>query len=149
MPARGASPRCPPRSIPAGSSASTLLIEDSLMPTADFMPTHPDPLDPLWRRWDDTQREALDQALDAVRERGRANGWDSRGAQLAAVLLHAAALDERPPGMVVEWLRRRDFNPAVAILRQSGALASGVELLLRTPPEERAAMWSAAGREVR
>jgi hypothetical protein len=124
------------------------VIEDSFMPTADFMPTDPDPLDHLWRRWDDTQREALDQVLDALRERGRANGWDSRGAQLATVLLHAAALDERPPGTVVEWLRGRDFNPAVAILRQSGALASGVELLLRTPPEERAVIWSAAASQV-
>jgi hypothetical protein len=124
-----------------------IVIEDSVMP-ADFMPSDSDPLPDLWRLWDDVQRQPLDQALARLRERGSANGWDSRGAQLATVLLHAAALDERPPGTVAEWLRRRDFNPAVAILRQSGALASGVELLLRTPPQERAVMWSAAASQV-
>jgi type IV secretory pathway TraG/TraD family ATPase VirD4 len=97
-------------------------------------------------RWDVAMQRATDLSIDTGK--GVENGlhWQRRGAQLLAVLLHAAALAGEPMSTVVRWVQARDFDPSEDILaredtkNQSALAVQGG--LRKTPDRERASIWS-------
>jgi hypothetical protein len=99
------------------------------------------------RAWHETQRQALEDALQGIRYDDEVlTTLGQRGDELLLVLSHADALDELPAGTVAAWIHAQDLRPALAILIQSGPLGPRVHALGQTPQPAHAAMWTTARR---
>jgi hypothetical protein len=109
-------------------------------------PRDRDPLAAMECAWHDTQRQALEDALQAVGGNDVVDRLGRRGEQLLLVLHHAAALDELPPGTVAGWIHAQDLRPAFGILRRSGRLGDRVDALRQIPQPAHAAVWATASR---
>jgi hypothetical protein len=107
-------------------------------------PRDRDPLAAMERAWHDAQRQALEDALQAVGGHDVVDRLGRRGEQLLLVLRHAAALDELPPGTVAAWIHAQDLRPAFGILRRSGRLGDRVDALRQIPQPAHAAVWATA-----
>jgi hypothetical protein len=111
------------------------------------MPPHDrDTLAAMDRAWHDAQRQAIEDALQAVGGHDAVDRLGRRGEQLLLVLRHAAALDELPPGTVAAWIHAQDLRPALGILRRSGRLGDRVDALRQIPQPSHAAVWATASR---
>ncbi|MDA8331702.1 MAG: type IV secretory system conjugative DNA transfer family protein [Candidatus Dormibacteraeota bacterium] len=82
-----------------------------------------------------TRRDVLDATA----------AWRTRATQLCAVLLHAAALEDRPLATVCAWAHAQRAEPAQAFCQRAESQAALALLKgrLRTPDRERGSIWSA------
>ena len=115
-----------------------------------------DPLPPQARRlvwsplrgcrdWDTARQRAEALAVDTGRGVEDPSHWRTRATQLLAVLLHAAALEDRPMATVCAWAHAQRAEPAQAFCQKAESQAALALLhgLLRTPDRERGSIWSA------
>jgi hypothetical protein len=110
------------------------------------MPRHDRALAAMGHAWHAAQRQALEDALQAVRGDDWADCLGRWGGQLLLVLRHAAALDELPAGTVEGWIHAQDLRPALGILSRSGRLGARVDALRLIPQPAHAAVWATASR---
>jgi hypothetical protein len=97
------------------------------------------------RAWHETQRQALEDALQTIRYDDEiSTTLGQRGDELLLVLSHAAALDELPSGTIAAWIHAQDLRPALAILTRSGRLGPRARALWQIPQPAHTAMWATA-----
>ena len=97
------------------------------------------------RDWDTARQRAEALAVDTSRGVEDATHWRTRATQLGAVLLHAAALEQRSMATVCAWAHAQRAEPAQAFCQkaESQAALAILQGLLRTPDRERGSIWSA------
>jgi type IV secretory pathway TraG/TraD family ATPase VirD4 len=97
------------------------------------------------RDWDTARQRAEALSVDTGRGVEDASHWRTRAAQLLAVLLHAAALEDRSMATVCAWAHAQRSEPAHAFCQRAESQAALALLhgLLRTPDRERGSIWSA------
>ncbi|MDA8395656.1 MAG: type IV secretory system conjugative DNA transfer family protein [Candidatus Dormibacteraeota bacterium] len=95
--------------------------------------------------WDTARQRAEALSVDTGRGVADATHWRTRATQLCAVLLHAAALEDRSMATVCAWAHAQRAEPAQAFCQkaESQAALAVLQGLLRTPDRERGSIWSA------
>jgi len=94
--------------------------------------------------WDVALQRARALMAGASKGAENADHWRSRGAQMLAALLHAAAVAQRPMSTVCEWVHANRLEPAQHILENLGTPAARNVLdgVAATPGRERGSIWS-------
>ncbi|MHB8324063.1 MAG: type IV secretory system conjugative DNA transfer family protein [Candidatus Dormibacteria bacterium] len=97
------------------------------------------------RDWDTARQRAEALAVDTGRGVEDATHWRTLASQLCAVLLEAAALEDRSMATVCAWAHAQRAEPAHAFCQKAESQAALAILhgLLRTPDRERGSIWSA------